>query len=192
MDSLEELIEKAEVWDDAAQVKLGQKYREGNGVAKDPKEGFKWLLRSAEHGYAYAAKQVSEMYANGEGVEKDLVKAGAWNQLSGCIIYAYIGACGGFDLQKENIDEKVKSGIEMLRSLSREVHGDWLKIRDKCEPGDLLKLEATADEIYDIVSLGLHPTVRQHFCRPKFFVWTEEAIDEENARIEARAKRHGP
>jgi hypothetical protein len=40
LDSLEKLIEKAEVWDDAAQVELGQKYREGDGVPKDPKGGF--------------------------------------------------------------------------------------------------------------------------------------------------------
>jgi hypothetical protein len=189
MDSLEELIEKAEVWDDAAQSTLGMKYREGDGVPKDPKEGFKWLLRSAEHGYPPAAREVVEMYAKGEGVEKNLVKAGAWNSLNRQILDAYIRACGGFDLQKKDIDEEVESGIEMLRSLCREGEQRWHKINDEMEVEEFLKLEVAANEIYDIVSLALPPSVRLCFRRPKFHVLTEEEIDEENARIEAHMKR---
>lgn len=189
MGSLEELIEKAEVWDEEAQSTLGMKYREGDGVPKDPKEGFKWLLRSAEHGYPPAAREVAEMYAKGEGVEKNLVKAGAWNSLSRLIFDAYIRACGGFGLQKKDIDEEVESGIKMLRSWCREGDQRWHKIRDKFETGDFLKLEATADEIYDIVSLALPPSVRLCFHRPKFHLLTEEETDEENARIVAHLKR---
>jgi len=45
---------------------------------KDYQQAFKWLEMSAEAGFVQAQRALSEMYAKGEGTEKDLEKAKYW------------------------------------------------------------------------------------------------------------------
>src|ERR1035441_3538747 len=66
---------KAEQGDALAQYNLGIFYRKGEGVAKDPKEAFKWLSRSAEQGDARSMAVAAMMCAAGEGVERDFKRA---------------------------------------------------------------------------------------------------------------------
>ncbi len=49
-----DLIEKALEGDPDAQLFLGQRYQEGNGVKQNSTEAIKWLKLSAEQGNAYA------------------------------------------------------------------------------------------------------------------------------------------
>ena len=49
-----ELIEKALEGDPDAQLFLGQRYQEGNGVKQNNTEAIKWLKLSAEQGNVYA------------------------------------------------------------------------------------------------------------------------------------------
>ncbi len=188
MDSLEELIEKAEVWDDVAQSTLGEKYRYGDGVPKDPKEGFKWLLRSAEHGYPYAAMQVSDMYANGEGVGKNPVKAAAWHSVNLHVINAYSFALCGIGKSEEDLDEESRSQVEFLRTFYAEVERGWYEIFYKLEDDEYCELQSATDEISDIVSLALPQKVKRQFHRPKFL--TLEESEEANKNIEAFMTNH--
>ena len=51
---VKELIEKALEGDPDAQLFLGQRYQEGNGVKQNITEAIKWLKLSAEQGNVYA------------------------------------------------------------------------------------------------------------------------------------------
>lgn len=51
---VKELIEKALEGDPDAQLFLGQRYQEGNGVKQNNTEAIKWLKLSAEQGNVYA------------------------------------------------------------------------------------------------------------------------------------------
>ena len=51
---VKELIEKALEGDPDAQLFLGQRYQEGNGVKQNNAEAIKWLKLSAEQGNVYA------------------------------------------------------------------------------------------------------------------------------------------
>ena len=51
---VKELMEKALEGDPDAQLFLGQRYQEGNGVKQNNTEAIKWLKLSAEQGNVYA------------------------------------------------------------------------------------------------------------------------------------------
>ena len=51
---VKELIEKALEGDPDAQLFLGQRYQEGNGIDQNIQEAMKWLKLSAEQGNVYA------------------------------------------------------------------------------------------------------------------------------------------
>ena len=61
-----------------AQSNLGNAYRKGEGVAKDPFEAVRWYRKAAEQGLAQAQFNLGSSYYNGEGVAKDLAEAVRW------------------------------------------------------------------------------------------------------------------
>ncbi len=50
-------------------------YAEGRGVSQNYKEAVKWYKLASEHGFAAAKCDLSDMYAKGSGIKKDLVTA---------------------------------------------------------------------------------------------------------------------
>ena len=64
--------------DSAVQFKLGNLYREGEGVSQDYEEAVKWYRKSAEQGNASAQFNLGTSYYNGEGVSQDYKEAYAW------------------------------------------------------------------------------------------------------------------
>jgi len=62
-----------------AQCILGSMYLMGRGgLAKDYAEGFKWLLESADQGYAESQYLLGNCYSEGKGVAKDNTEALVW------------------------------------------------------------------------------------------------------------------
>ena len=59
---------------------LGGMLIHGVGVAKNPEEGFRWTLKSAEAGYPLGMYSMVEIYTEGQGTEVDLEKAEYWRQ----------------------------------------------------------------------------------------------------------------
>lgn len=53
-------------------LNLGQIYDEGNHVAQDDIESFKWFAKAAECGDARGEYRIGLMYYDGIGVERDL------------------------------------------------------------------------------------------------------------------------
>ncbi len=73
----------AEKGDAASQLVLGTAYLSGDGVARDEKEGLKWVLASAEQGYARAQTALGLMYESGSGVARDDIAALFWLRKAG-------------------------------------------------------------------------------------------------------------
>lgn len=78
------LVEDAKAGDPVAQNALGVMYYTGEAISKspsgqmlnnDPELATGWFFRAAEQGYADAQFNLGLMYANGEGVEKDMAQA---------------------------------------------------------------------------------------------------------------------
>jgi hypothetical protein len=53
-------------------------YSQGRGAAKNNEEAFKWMLKSAELGYARAQNNIGLYYKNGTGTKIDLEAAVMW------------------------------------------------------------------------------------------------------------------
>lgn len=76
----EDLREKAKEGDAVAQYKTGYRLIEGKTVAKDLKEGCKWLEASAKASNPHAQLLLADLYGRGEGVQKDYEIAVSWYQ----------------------------------------------------------------------------------------------------------------
>jgi uncharacterized protein len=72
-----------------AQFNIANMYREGNGVAKNYAEAFKWYKKAAEQGFMFAQYELGNLYEHGQGVTKSYTKALKLYQQSanqGCIL----------------------------------------------------------------------------------------------------------
>lgn len=77
-ESVKRLHKSAEQGDANAQLLLGFKYADGDGVVEDDVEAVKWFRKSAEQGNGRAQYQLSLHYGNGEGIPKDDNEAFLW------------------------------------------------------------------------------------------------------------------
>src|SRR5262245_27241488 len=65
-----------------ARKNLGDRYGNGQGVAKDYVEAAKWWQLAAEQGHAGAQNNLGTLYAEGQGVTQDNVSAYLWFSLA--------------------------------------------------------------------------------------------------------------
>ncbi|MDJ0943315.1 MAG: tetratricopeptide repeat protein [Kiloniellales bacterium] len=68
----------AELGSPSAQVLLGDLYRRGRGIEKDPKAALAWYRKAADGGYPLAYSKIGELYERGIGLSKDARSAAAW------------------------------------------------------------------------------------------------------------------
>ena len=66
----------------AEQTRIGNRFRKGEGVARNYKEALLWYRRAADQGFAGARNNLANMYENGIGVLKDYAEAARWYQMS--------------------------------------------------------------------------------------------------------------
>lgn len=80
---LSTLTAKAESGDPTAQYKLGEAYRNGNGVAKDRLKAFEWYKKAALQGDAQSQLAVGLCYLSGfDGTAKDDKEGVKWLQMA--------------------------------------------------------------------------------------------------------------
>lgn len=106
----EEFVESRKRCEDAANLKyspgaycMAVIYRTGLGVAKDPAETAKWLMRAADLGHAKAILQLGEAYWKADGVNPDRVTAYMW------ILLAYRSRVPGAEQDEEGIRKEMSS-----------------------------------------------------------------------------------
>jgi len=80
--SIAEIRSNAEAGDAEAQLNLGFRYHDGEGVPQDYAEALKWLRMAAEQGIPVAQGALATMYVLGEGVAKDFQEAMKWYRLA--------------------------------------------------------------------------------------------------------------
>jgi len=73
--SILELKARADKGDADAQVQLGLRYLQGNGVEKNPAEAVKWYQKAAQQTNHVALFSLARMYENGQGVARDRAEA---------------------------------------------------------------------------------------------------------------------
>ena len=72
------LRRRAEAGDPRAQLRLGESYAVGVGVAQDPAEAARWYRMAAERGFAAAQYALGLTYAKGKGLPEDSAEAVRW------------------------------------------------------------------------------------------------------------------
>ena len=98
--------------DDAAQFLLGMAYYNGEGVAQDYKESFKWFKRSSRQGNEFAENAVGVMYENGEGVKENFIEAIKWYRKS---------AKQDFDVAQHNLGEIYYKGEGVKKDYNKAI-----------------------------------------------------------------------
>jgi hypothetical protein len=90
-----------------AEYALGRMILRGRGVARDPKEGIKWLKKAAQHRQPAAQYMLGASYEAGWGVSPDPVEA----------LYWYSRSLDGdsVELQEQDMAFQPKIAIESLR-----------------------------------------------------------------------------
>jgi localization factor PodJL len=79
---LDKLTQLANAGNAKAELVVGLKYLEGDGVAVNEAEAAKWLERAAEQGLAVAQYRLGTLYERGRGVPADMARAVHWYQLA--------------------------------------------------------------------------------------------------------------
>src|SRR5882724_10801713 len=74
----DEVRAKAEAGDADSQYRVGLRYYNGEGVAKDSTEAVKWFRKAAEQNLAAAQYSLGVCYYHGEGVAKDFAEPVKW------------------------------------------------------------------------------------------------------------------
>lgn len=81
--SIADLLHKVQAGDSKSEYELAESYFEGNGIAKDPKQGLVWLRKSAGQGYGAAEATLGffyqkGFYQNGVAIAPDAQEAANW------------------------------------------------------------------------------------------------------------------
>jgi len=77
-----DLTANANAGDASAQLRLGQAYRNGDGVRKNEELAYQWVRKAAEQGNAAAENDLGTMYRLGEGISLNKEEAVRWYQKS--------------------------------------------------------------------------------------------------------------
>lgn len=79
---LEAILPRARAGDARAEALVGDFYRLGKGVDRDPVLAVKWYTRAAGKGHVGAQYMLGRMYDTGDGVPQDYFRAAEWYQLA--------------------------------------------------------------------------------------------------------------
>jgi hypothetical protein len=82
-ETLEFCRELAESGHPQSQINMGNYYREGEVVKRNPRAAFCWYMRAAKQGYWYGQISVADCYFKGNGVKLDYKEAVKWYELAG-------------------------------------------------------------------------------------------------------------
>ena len=145
----EELRERAERGDVAAQAELGRRYYVGEGVAQDDAEAARWTRIAAEQGHAPAQYSLGLLYFRGRGVTGDDAAAARWYRAAAerghppaqaalSSLYAY-----GAGVEEDPVLASMWIELAWRASLDG---GDWrLYARQRAELASWVTAEQTAE-----------------------------------------------
>ena len=80
--STDKIAAAANAGNPVAETLIGLKYLDGQGIAADPVQAFKWLQKAADSGQAVAQYRLGTMFERGQGVAINPASAAKWYQAS--------------------------------------------------------------------------------------------------------------
>ena len=113
-----------------AQFKLGDLYRQGQGVPQDYAQAAFWWRRSAEQGNAPAQYSLGLMYQKGQGMTKDYAQAAFWWRKAA-----------------EQGDSPAQLSLGILSRYGLGVPKDWAEARFWCDLAAAGKLHPPLSEL---------------------------------------------
>ena len=147
-----------------AMVRLGDCYRNGDGMDPDPAEAFKWWRAAAEQEDAEAQYKLGMCYEKGTGVESDKGEAFKWYQTAaeqgnGDAMYALgkcyrngIGVEQDLNMAKSWYEKAVERGVRE-KSEEREIRREIEALNDRIEAKKLME-KAENGDVYAMVRIG--------------------------------------
>ena len=75
---INQLAQTAQAGQAPAQFFLAERYKRGQGVAKDMDQAFAWFKKAADQNYIKSQYALGLMYQDGEGVRQDYAEARKW------------------------------------------------------------------------------------------------------------------
>jgi TPR repeat protein len=119
------LRQAAEQGNAQAEYDLGDRYGDGNGVAKDPHQAYEWYFKAARQGLTRAEGLVGMSYVLGLGVPQDFERAIPWLQKSaekGLVEAQFtLGLCY---VRGEGVTENDSLGSHWLQKAAEQGYGD--------------------------------------------------------------------
>ena len=109
-ETLEFCRELAESGHPQCQVNMGNYYREGEVVKRNPRAAFCWYMRAAKQGDWYGQLLVADCYFEGDGVKRDYKEAVKW----------YESVVAQFDNEhSDRVDEEMGEDLYILTAVNR-------------------------------------------------------------------------
>ncbi len=92
------------------QINMGNYYREGDLVKRNPRAAFCWYMRAAKQGDWYGQLLVADCYFEGDGVKRDYKEAVKW----------YESVVAQFDNEhSDRVDEEMGEDLYILTAVNR-------------------------------------------------------------------------
>ena len=108
------------------QINMGNYYREGDLVKRNPRAAFCWYVRAAKQGDWYGRLLVADCYFEGDGVKRDYKEAVKW----------YESGVAQFDNEhSDRVDEEMGEDLSILTAVNRlaQCYRDGLGVKKDLE-----------------------------------------------------------
>ncbi len=122
-DALPDLTAQAEQGDAPAQLALALRYREGDGVARDPAAAMRWAHLAADAGHADAQDFVGWMFFTGKGVRRNPTLAAAYFRSAADRSAAAAWNLGQCHFAAQGVDHDVPKALQIWRKAAAMGHG---------------------------------------------------------------------
>ena len=125
-ETLEFCLELAKLGHPQCQINMGNYYRDGDMVKRNPRAAFCWYMRAAKQGDWYGQLLVADCYFEGDGVKRDYKEAVKW----------YESGVAQFDNEhSDRVDEEVGEDLSILTAVNRlaQCYRDGLGVKKDLE-----------------------------------------------------------
>lgn len=102
-----------------AEFQLGEAFKYGQGINKNPVESLKWYSLAANKGYSPAQFEVGKIYAEGRGTDKNLKTALDWFEKAALQSANWQYRLGLIYLDGTLVPQDVKKGLQLVNASER-------------------------------------------------------------------------
>ena len=127
------------------QINMGDYYREGDLVKRNPRVAFCWYMRAAKQGDWYGQVLVADSYYKGDGVKMDYKEAVKWYELAAAHPDKEVWNWNHSALQ---LAQCYREGLGVKKDLAKAA--EWYDRADCHKEAELIRLYGDAAEEHDL------------------------------------------